>query len=96
MAEIKRFVSNQEKLDTMREEHGKYNEELDHMIRQNELKLNNGGVVTEQDVDRMLDLMKIMTDDRREINKQAVKCGEKDMYNNSQVAQFEGILDDIL
>lgn len=96
MAKIKQFVSNQDKLDTMRKEHEKYNEALDQKLNQADLKLNNGGTVTEGDIDGILDLMRTMTTDRREINKQAIKCGETDMFVDPTTALFEDNLDDIL
>ncbi len=95
-ATIKQFVSNQDKLDTMRQDHEKLNEALDQKLNQTELKLNNGGKVEDSDVDEILDLMRTMTTDRREINKQAVKCGEPDMLDDPVTARFEDNLDDIL
>ena len=95
-ATIKQFVSNQDKLDIMRKDHEKLNEAFDQKLNQTELKLNNGDRVEDSDVDEILDMMRTMTADRREINKQAVKCGEPDMLDDPVTARFEDNLDDIL
>ena len=80
----------------MREEHEKYNEDLDHMIRQEQLKLDNGGTVSEAEIEQMISLMGVMTLDTREINKQAIKCGEPDIFQDPKKKAFDNILDDIL
>ena len=94
MAQIKAFESNIEKLNRMRTEHIDMNEELDQRINQMNLKYNNGGTVNESDIDEMLKLMANMTEDRRKINQQAVKCGEEDCLKSKNAKRYENMLDD--
>ena len=92
MAAIKAFESLGNKLDNKRKAHLELNEKFDSALKQMELKSNNGGSVSDSEVDDLLSLMAVMTDDRRDINKLAKKAGE-DIF---EAPEYESALDDFL
>lgn len=93
MASVVKFESNDDKLNRMRTEHEKMNEELEQKLNQLNLKENNGGSSSEAEVDDIIKLMAKMTADRRNINKQAVKCGEEDSLSSKSAQKYENMLD---
>lgn len=94
MSNILNFENNQQKLDRMRNEHLNMNEEMEQKLNQLKLKENNGGMVRESEVEDIISLMAKMTADRRDINKQAVKCGEEEQLNSKSAKKYENMLDD--
>ncbi len=92
MAEIKAFESLDTKLDNKRKAHLELNEKFDSALKQMQLKHNNGGSVSDSEVNDILSLMAVMTDDRRDINKLAERAGE----DVSSSSKYEKALDDFL
>ena len=96
MAVIKNFENRDDKLNRLRDEHLKMNEALDQKLNQMNLKENNGGTVSEAEVDEMLNLMAAMTQDRRKINKVAEKCGEAPDADEEYEKELDGFFDEYL
>lgn len=89
---IVEFESNEEKLNRKRNEHLALNEEFDSALKQMELRHNNGGTVSEGDINALLGMMADMTEDRRDINALAAKAGK----NVSTDTAYEKALDEFL
>ncbi len=90
---IVEFESNEEKLNRKRNEHLALNEEFDSALKQMELRHNNGGSVSEEDINNLLGMMADMTEDRRNINALAVRTGEKVNTDESYEKALDKFLD---
>ena len=89
---IVEFESNEEKLNRKRNEHLALNDKFDSALKQMELRHNNGGSVSEEDINNILGMMADMTEDRRNINALAAKAGK----NVSTDTAYEKALDEFL